>query len=141
MEQPESGDTQSGEAQPFHAEEVGLARAALAADQVYIELAELFGTLADTTRVKIMHALLAAELCTHDLAMVIGAAESGVSQHLRILRALRLVKSRRAGKFVYYSLEDEHIALLVRVGQTHLGHSSEEAMREEMLTAAARGST
>jgi DNA-binding transcriptional ArsR family regulator len=62
-------------------------------------------------------------LCTCDLAAVVGVTESCVSQHLRILRALRLVKSRRAGKFVYYSLDDAHIALLLQTGLTHQGHS------------------
>jgi DNA-binding transcriptional ArsR family regulator len=89
---------------------------------VYSELAELFGALADATRATIVHTLLRQELCTCDIAAVAGVSESGASQHLRVLRALRLVKSRRAGKFVYYSLDDAHIALLVQVGLTHLGH-------------------
>ena len=53
---------------------------------------------------------------------VVGVTESCVSQHLRVLRALRLVKSRRAGKFVYYSLDDAHITLLLQTGLTHQGH-------------------
>jgi len=67
------------------------------------------------------------ELCTCDLAVVVGISDSGVSQHLRVLRALRLVKSRRAGKFVYYSIDDAHIALLVQVGLTHQGHADDAA--------------
>jgi ArsR family transcriptional regulator, lead/cadmium/zinc/bismuth-responsive transcriptional repressor len=129
------------EAQAFHLDDVVLARAGLVADDVYSELAELCGALADATRAKIVHALLSADLCTHDLAMVVSVSESGVSQHLRVLRSLRLVKARRAGKFVYYSLDDEHIALLVRVGLTHLGHGSDEEMREEIRTASARGTS
>jgi DNA-binding transcriptional ArsR family regulator len=107
---------------PFHAQTVAVARAAQASDDVYAGMASLFGALADPTRARIVHALLASELCTHDLALVAGVSESGVSQHLRILRDLRLVKSRRAGKFVFYSLDDEHIVLLVGVGLRHLGH-------------------
>ena len=129
---------EAGEPHVFHPDAVVAARASLAADLVYVDLAELFGALADATRAKILHALLATELCTRDLAVVVGAAESGVSQHLRILRTLRLVKSRRAGKFVYYSLDDEHISLLVRVGLTHLGHGSEAEMRERILMVTAR---
>jgi DNA-binding transcriptional ArsR family regulator len=106
----------------IHPEDVARARAGLEEDGVYIELAELFGALADATRVKIVHTLLRQELCTCDIAAVAGITESGASQHLRVLRALRLVKSRRAGKFVYYSLDDAHIALLVQLGLTHLGH-------------------
>lgn len=106
----------------IHPEDVARARDGLEEDHVYIELAELFGALADATRVKIVHTLLQQELCTCDIAAVAGITESGASQHLRVLRSLRLVKSRRAGKFVYYSLDDAHIALLVQVGLTHLGH-------------------
>jgi DNA-binding transcriptional ArsR family regulator len=110
------------ESQGFHPEEVARAAAGLERDEVYNDLAALFGALADPTRAKMVHALLQAELCTCDLAAVVGISESGTSQHLRVLRSLRLVKSRRAGKFVYYSLDDAHIALLVRVGLTHQGH-------------------
>ncbi len=105
-----------------HADAVGGAQALLAGPAAYRELAELFGALADPTRAKIVHVLLHQELCSCDLAAVAGITKSGDSQHLRILRALRLVKARRAGKFVYYSLDDAHITLLFQVGLTHLGH-------------------
>jgi DNA-binding transcriptional ArsR family regulator len=105
-----------------HPEDVARARAALEDEGIYIQLAEVFGALADTTRAKIVHTLLRSELCTCDIAAVAGISESGASQHLRVLRSLRLVKSRRSGKFVYHSLDDVHIALLVQVGLTHLGH-------------------
>ena len=104
------------------AEDVSRVRELLAGPSVYQEMAELFGALADPTRAKIVHALLHQELCSCDLAAVVGITKSGASQHLRVLRSLRLVKSRRAGKFVYYSLDDAHIALLLQVGLTHLGH-------------------
>ena len=107
-----------------HADEVTRVRALLAPAATYQELAELFGALADPTRAKLVHALLHQELCSCDLAAVAGISKSGASQHLRILRALHLVKSRRAGKFVYYSLDDAHIALLLQVGLTHLGHGA-----------------
>jgi len=106
----------------IHVEDVAHTRARLEDDGTYSALAEVFGALADATRAKIVHALLHQELCTCDIAAVVGVSESGVSQHLRLLRSLRLVKSRRAGKFVYYSLDDAHIALLMQVGLTHLGH-------------------
>lgn len=106
----------------IHGEDVAHTRGRLEDDGTYIELAEVFGALADATRAKIVHALLHQELCTCDIAAVVGISESGVSQHLRLLRALRLVKVRRVGKFVYYSLDDAHIALLLQVGLTHLGH-------------------
>ena len=105
-----------------HPDDVVRVRATLEDDETYIALAEVFGALADATRVKIVHALLREELCSCDIAAAAGIGASGASQHLRVLRALRLVKSRRAGKRVYYSLDDAHISLLVQVGLTHLGH-------------------
>jgi len=124
-----------------HTEDVAHARVLLATDDTYKDLAELFGALADPTRAKIVHTLMRQELCTCDLSAVVGITESGVSQHLRVLRALRLVKSRRAGKFVYYSIDDAHIALLVQVGLTHQGHAAAagDASLPDVLAAPARG--
>jgi DNA-binding transcriptional ArsR family regulator len=117
-----------------HEEDVVRARALLAGEETYVDLSSLFAALADTTRVKLVHVLLAQELCTCDLAATLGVSESATSQHLRLLRALRLVKSRRAGKVVYHSLDDEHIAVLVRVGLVHLGHAVEAARLDDAVT-------
>jgi len=117
---PESGVL--CQADCVHPESVNRALTFLEQSPVYQDLAELFGALADSTRVKIVHALLHQELCSCDLASVVGISKSGASQHLRVLRSLRLVKARRAGKFVYYSLDDAHITLLLQIGLTHLGH-------------------
>jgi DNA-binding transcriptional ArsR family regulator len=116
-----------------HEDDVLRARTLLAGDDTYIELSSLFAALADTTRVKLVHVLLRQELCTCDLAATLGVSESATSQHLRLLRALRLVKSRRAGKVVYHSLDDEHIAALIRVGLVHLGHTSEATRLDEQV--------
>jgi DNA-binding transcriptional ArsR family regulator len=116
-----------------HQEDVVRARALLAGDETYIDLSSLFAALADTTRVKLVHVLLRQELCTCDLAATLGVSESATSQHLRLLRALRLVKSRRAGKVVYHSLDDEHIAALIRVGLIHLGHTGEATRLDEAV--------
>ena len=114
------------------------ARSSLSPGTTYIELSGLFGALSDSTRVKLVHVLLRQELCTCDLAATLGVSESATSQHLRVLRALRLVKSRRSGKIVYHSLDDGHIAALIRVGLVHLGHTSEAVRLDEEL-AEARG--
>ena len=121
-----------------HEDHVQQARAELAEEATYVDLSSLFAALADTTRMKLVHVLLRRELCTCDLAATLGVSESATSQHLRLLRAMRLVKSRRAGKVVYHSLDDEHIAALVRVGLVHLGHPKEAHRLDEEL---ARGRT
>ena len=94
-------------------------------DSIYTELAETFRALADPSRAKIVYSLLRQELCVCDLAAVVGVSESAVSQHLRVLRTLRLVKSRRDGKVVYYSLDDLHIQVLLAVCLSHIQHRGE----------------
>jgi len=123
----------------IHQADIARVRAFLQEPDTYRDLAELFGALADPTRAKIVHALLHQELCSCDVAAVAGITKSGASQHLRVLRSLRLVKSRRAGKLVYYSLDDAHIALLLQVGLTHLGHGELPASFLEMATGARQG--
>jgi DNA-binding transcriptional ArsR family regulator len=106
-------------------QDVSRARAQLLESETYSGLTSLFAALGDATRARIVHILLRQEMCTCDIAAVVGVSESAVSQHLRLLRELRLVKFRRQGKLVYYSLEDSHVAELIRIGLTHLGHSGE----------------
>jgi len=87
-----------------------------------VYLAETFGALADSNRAKIVYSLLEQELCVCDIAAVVGISESAVSQHLRILRNLRLVKQRKEGRMMYYSLDDDHIHKLLDVCLEHVGH-------------------
>ena len=101
-------------------ERVERGRGLLLDDDAYFELAETFRALADSSRAKIVYSLLHQELCTCDLAAIIGSSESSVSQHLRVLRGLRLVKSRRHGKMVFYSLDDAHIRILLSVCLSHV---------------------
>lgn len=91
-----------------------------------IALAETFRALADPTRVSIVLSLLRQELCTCDLAAITGVTKSAVSQHLRQLRQLRLVKSRRAGRMVFYSLDDLHIRILLTVCLHHIHDDGQE---------------
>lgn len=104
-------------------ERVRVGRAHLLSPSGYAELAETFRALSDTSRARIVHSLLRQELCTCDLAAIAGISEPAVSQHLRQLKALRVVKSRREGKKVYYSLDDAHVRFLLRVSLSHLAHS------------------
>ena len=101
-------------------ERVVRGRAMLLDDEAYFELAETFRALADGSRAKIIYSLLHQELCTCDLAAITGSSESSVSQHLRVLRQLRLVRSRRSGKMVFYSLDDAHIRILLSVCLSHI---------------------
>lgn len=83
-------------------------------------VAETFGVLGDPTRVRLVHALSLSELCTTDLAAAVGMSESAVSHQLRTLRQLHVVRSRREGKLVYYSLNDDHIRSLFQQGLEHV---------------------
>lgn len=98
------------------------AKSALLPDDLYAELAETFGAMADSNRAKMVYCLLQEELCVCDLAAVVELSESAVSQHLRVLRALRLVRARKEGKMVYYSIADGHVSSLLAVCLEHLRH-------------------
>jgi DNA-binding transcriptional ArsR family regulator len=117
-------------------ERVAEGRAHLLDENTYDELAAIFRALGDPTRAKIVYSLLHQGLCTCDLAELTGISESAVSQHIRVLRALRLVRSRRAGKQVFHSLDDAHIAILLQIGLRHVrdgdaGHPEMERLLEQ----------
>ena len=86
-------------------------------------LAEQFKLLADPTRTRLLYALLeAGELCVCDLAETIGVPESSVSHALRLLRTAGIVRNRRDGRMIYYSLDDSHVRLLLDISLEHLRH-------------------
>jgi len=87
--------------------------------RVVATLAAIFAALGEPTRLRIVHALTDGERCVGDLAASLGLAVPAVSQHLRILRDLRIVRNRRAGKLIYYALDDDHVADLFAVALTH----------------------
>ncbi len=87
---------------------------------VMTRMAETFKALGDKTRCKIIYALLNEESCVCDIAEALGVTKFVVSQHLRILRNLRLVKYRKVGKRVFYTLDDEHISNLIEEGIRHV---------------------
>ena len=82
-------------------------------------LAETFRVLGDPTRIRILDALANGELCVCDIASLVGMSESAVSHQLRLLRTMRLVRPRRAGRQVFYSVDDHHILELMRLAGTH----------------------
>ena len=88
-------------------------------DALY-DLAELFKVFGDSTRVRILFALYESEMCVCDLTDTLGMTQSAVSHQLQILRSNKLVKSRREGKQVYYSLADQHVVTIMAQGLDHI---------------------
>jgi DNA-binding transcriptional ArsR family regulator len=104
----------------IHEDTVSRVKDLLPKDEVLYDLAELFKAFGDTTRVKLLCALLESDMCVCDLAAVLGISQSAVSHQLRTLKAARLVKFRRDGKVVYYSLDDEHVKSIFNQGFKHI---------------------
>ncbi len=89
-------------------------------EETLYDLAELFKVFGDSTRVRILSALFVSEMCVCDIAKLLGMTQSAISHQLRILKQARLVKNRKDGKTVYYSLDDEHIKNIFDQGLEHL---------------------
>ena len=87
-----------------------------------LKLAELFKILGDPTRLKIVEILLENEMCVNHIAETMGMGQSAISHQLRVLRQARLVTYRKEGKTAYYSLNDDHVEGLVRMGMEHVSH-------------------
>lgn len=85
-------------------------------------LSEVFKIFSDNSRLRIIAALLEKELCVYDLTQALGMTQSAVSHQLRLLRTSRLVKNRREGKSVFYSLDDDHVATILAQGMEHIRH-------------------
>ncbi len=108
-----------------NAEKVAHLRATLVGLDRVAVLAETFRVLGDPTRVRLLDALSRAELCVCDLAALLGLSESAVSHQLRLLRGLRVVKGRRDGRMVFYSLDDQHVLSLFHQGLRHVEESGQ----------------
>lgn len=85
-----------------------------------LDLAELFKVFGDTTRMKILYVLFESELCVCDIAEVLHISQSAISHQLRIIKQAKLVKNRREGKTIFYSLADEHVKTIIAVAKEHL---------------------
>ena len=103
-----------------HSEAVDRVRGQLPPDEQLYDLAELFKIFGDSTRVKILYALLDTELCVCDIAKLMEVTQSAVSHQLRVLKNSKLVKFRREGKTVYYSLADDHVIHILAQGMEHI---------------------
>lgn len=104
----------------IHEDRVNNAKKVMPKDDLIYDLAEFFKVFADSTRMKIIYALMEGELCVCDIAAIVGTTQSAISHQLRILKQAKLVKYRKEGKVVYYSLDDEHISEIVKKGREHI---------------------
>ena len=100
-------------------------------DDLFNKLAEFFKILGDTTRAKILFALDQNEMCVCDIANVLGMTKSSISHQLAILKNSGIVKYRREGKEVYYTLDDEHIKQVFEIGIEHIEHKNKTENKEE----------
>lgn len=104
----------------MHVDKVKEVKNKIPKDEIIFDVAELFKVFGDSTRIKIVCALIEAELCVCDIANITGSTVSAISHQLRILKQSKLVKYRKEGKVVYYSLDDEHVKQIYEKGREHI---------------------
>ncbi|HQO69626.1 MAG TPA: metalloregulator ArsR/SmtB family transcription factor [Clostridia bacterium] len=104
----------------IHDDILSKVRKEMTEDSRLVQMAELFKALDDPTRLKIINALLLAEMCVCDISALLNMTQPAISHHLKVLRQTQLIKYRREGKIVYYSLDDDHVELLFRQGLAHV---------------------
>jgi len=104
----------------IHEEIVHKAREQMPEEEILLDLADLYKVFADSTRVKIICALFGAEMCGCDIAALLGMSKSSISHQLRVLKQAKLVKHRREGKVVYFSLDDDHVKNIFDQGLLHV---------------------
>ena len=108
------------EEKTIHPEQVDSVVKDLPPDEMLFDPAELFKIFGDSTRIKILYVLFEAELCVCDIAAVLGMSQSAISHQLRTIKQARLVKNRREGKTIYYSLADDHVKTIIGMAIEHL---------------------
>ena len=104
----------------IHETVIGRVKENMPKEETLYDLAELFKVFGDSTRIKILCALFEAEMCVCDIASLLNMTQSAISHQLRVLKQARLVKYRRDGKIVYYSLDDEHVKHIFNEGMIHI---------------------
>ena len=109
-----------GEEGHDHSQAVARVSAELPEDDILYDLADLFRIFADSNRIKILYALYESELCVGAIAQIAGMSQSAVSHRLRALKQSKLVKYRREGKTIYYSLADDHVVTILAQGMEHI---------------------
>ncbi|MBP2028900.1 ArsR family transcriptional regulator [Acetoanaerobium pronyense] len=104
----------------IHEEIVEKVKDSMPEDELLYDVADFFKVFGDTTRIKILYALFQAEMCVCDIAVLLGMNQSAISHQLRVLKQARLVKYRKDGKVVYYSLDDDHVKSIFDMGILHI---------------------
>jgi len=104
----------------IHQEVVDRDRETMPNDDLLLDLADTFKLFSDSTRLKILYALMEAEMCVCDISVLLGMSKSSVSHQLRVLKQSNLVKYRKAGRVIYYSLADDHVRTICRMGMEHV---------------------
>lgn len=113
-------DAECCESREVHEELLAIVRATLPAEESLLDLAELFKVFGDSTRIRILFVLFEAEVCVCDLAEALSMTQSAISHQLAILKRSKLVRSRREGKSVFYSLADDHVRTIISQGMEHI---------------------
>lgn len=109
-----------GAGEPLHKDLISTVNADMPEEEMLYDLAELFRIFADSTRIKILYVLFEAEMCVGDIAELLKTSPSAVSHQLRVLKQSKLVKFRREGKTIFYSLADDHVRTIIDMGMEHL---------------------
>lgn len=104
----------------LNGEQLRAVEADMPCEEELFDLAELFKIFGDSTRIRILCLLSRSELCVYDIADVLSMTPSAVSHQLRVLRQARLIRNRREGKQIFYSLADEHVSTIIAMGIEHL---------------------
>jgi len=115
-----AGDIERCDITVIHEDVVNSVKEKMPEEEILYDLAELYKVFGDSTRVKILWALGESEMCVCDIAALLNMTQSAISHQLRILKQARLVKNRRVGKVVYYSLDDDHVKEIFSQGLEHI---------------------
>ncbi|MBE7021823.1 MAG: helix-turn-helix transcriptional regulator [Ruminococcaceae bacterium] len=113
-------ETERCEFMHIHEEVLQKVLSAMPSEETLYDLAELFKVFGDTTRIRILYALFEAELCVCDMAQLLAVSQTAVSHQLKILKMNKLVKARKDGKNVFYSLADDHVRRIIGQGLEHV---------------------
>lgn len=114
-------DNQRGEFLHAHEEVIAKVTEQMPDDETLYDLADFFRIFADSTRIKILYALFESEMCVYDIAQLLNMTQSAISHQLRALKQSKLVKYRREGKTILYSLADGHVRTIMDQGMEHIG--------------------